>query len=187
LWQAPTANAAAYSFFACLLLLGLVPALIVKLVFRENLADYGVRLGDWGHTLRSFLVLAPLMVILAYLASCDAATAEEYPIDKTAGTSPSAFVLHACTYVLFYLGWEFHFRGFLQFGLRESMGAANAVLVQVLASVLCHLGKPALETYGAVLGGILWGVLAFRTRSLLSGLMQHALLGIALDWFICYW
>jgi len=35
--------------------------------------------------------------------------------------------------------------------------------------------------------GVLWGVLAFRTRSLLFGLLQHALLGIALDYFLCYW
>jgi membrane protease YdiL (CAAX protease family) len=66
------------------------------------------------------------------------------------------------------------------------VGAANAVLIQVMASSLLHLGRPASETFGAIGAGVLWGVLAFRTRSLLSGLLQHALVGIALDWFICY-
>ena len=37
-----------------------------------------------------------------------------------------------------------------------------------------------------IAGGILWGLLAFRTRSLLSGLMQHFLLGLAVDWFLCF-
>ena len=182
----PAATAAVYSFLACFLLMGAVPALIVKLVFREKLADYGVRWGDRLGTVRWFLMLAPLFVILGYLASRDPAFLEEHPVNKSAGTSASMFALHACTYPVFYLGWEFHFRGFLQFGLRKSMGDANAVLLQVLASVLFHIDKPAAETYGAVLGGILWGALAFRTRSLLAGLMLHFLLGISLDWFICY-
>jgi membrane protease YdiL (CAAX protease family) len=96
------------------------------------------------------------------------------------------FGLHAAAYLLFYLGWEFQFRGFMQHGLRETMGDANAVLVQVLASVLLHIGKPATETYAAIAGGLFWGVLAFRTRSLLSGMLQHFLLGLSVDFFLCY-
>ncbi len=187
LWGNSATTAAVYSFAACLLLLGVVPALIVKLIFRERLADYGVQIGILKYTVRSFLVLGPMFVLAAYMASKCPAILAQYPINESAGGSSAMFGFHACTYMLFYLGWEFHFRGFLQFGLRDAMGSTNAVLVQVMASVLLHIGKPAVETYGAILGGILWGILAFRTRSLLSGLLQHALLGIALDWFICYW
>ena len=111
---------------------------------------------------------------------------DEYPINRHAGISPWMFGYHGCTYAIFYLGWEFHFRGFLQFGLRDKLGDGNALLVQVMASSLLHIGKPCLETYGAILGGLVWGIVAFRTRSLLSGLLQHFLLGITLDWFICY-
>jgi membrane protease YdiL (CAAX protease family) len=184
-WHDPAVGAV-YSFLACLLLLGVVPALIVKLVFRERLADYGVQLGNRVLSVRSFLLLAPACVLAAYLASCDPATRQVYPINKSAGSSPGAFGLHAITYLLFYVGWEFHFRGFLQFGLRDRLGAANALLVQVMASSLLHIGRSGVEAFAAVGGGILWGVIAYRTRSLLSGLLQHFLLGIALDWFICY-
>jgi membrane protease YdiL (CAAX protease family) len=182
----PNAAAAVYSFGACFLLLGVVPALIVKLVFREGLAGYGVQWGDRGRTVRSFLLLAPGCVLAAYLASRDPATRDLYPLNKSAGNSPAMFALHACTYLVFYVGWEFHFRGFLQFGLRNKLGTFNALLVQVMASSLLHLGKSGLEAFAAILGGILWGAVAYRTRSLLSGLLQHFLLGIALDWFLCY-
>jgi membrane protease YdiL (CAAX protease family) len=182
----PGAAAAIYSFAACFLLLGLVPVLVVKLVFRERLADYGVQLGNRVRTLRSFLLLAPACVLVAYLTSRDPAMANEYPINRGAGKSAAAFALHAGTYLVYYLGWEFHFRGFLQCGLRGKLGAANALLIQVMASALMHIGKPAVESYAAVLGGILWGVIALRTRSLLSGLLQHASLGISLDWFLCF-
>lgn len=185
-WLAPATGAGLYVMASCFLLLGLIPALIVKLGFRENLADYGVRFGDRFRTVRSFLVFAPVFVVAAWVASRIPCFVAEYPLTRNAGSSTGLFALHACTYVLFYLGWEFHFRGFMQYGLRGSIGPAYAILIQTMASVLAHLGKPAMETYGALIVGILWGYLAFRTRSLLSGLLQHALLGIALDYFICF-
>jgi len=179
----PDAAAAIYSFGLCFLLLGIVPVLIVKRLFRESLADYGVQLGNRARTVRTFLMLAPVFVLIAYLSSRDVSVLTEYPVNKIAG---KMFGLHACTYALFYLGWEFHFRGFLQFGLQGRTGLVNAILIQVMASSLLHIGKPPLETFAAIGGGILWGVIAYRTRSLLSGLLQHLLLGIALDYFICY-
>ena len=185
-WDDP-ATGAVCSFLLCLLLMGVVPALIIKLVFRERLADYGVQFGDRTRTVRSFLLAAPAFVLAAYLCSRSLVIRDAYPINQNPDMSAGEFGLHACTYLMFYLGWEFHFRGFLQFGLRDKLGAANALLVQVMASSLLHIGTPCVETYTAILGGILWGLIAFRTRSLLSGLLQHFLLGIALDWFICYW
>jgi uncharacterized protein len=185
LWNDPALTAGAYLFAATFVLFGLVPALIVKLVFRERLADYGVRLGNVPLTCRSLLILVPIMLSIAWLSARDPAVRAYYPLNRSAGLSPGMFGFHAATYLLFYLGWEFHFRGFLQHGLRETMGDWQAILVQIAASTLAHLGRPAAETYAAIGAGLLWGVLAFRTRSLLSGLLQHALLGIALDYFIC--
>jgi uncharacterized protein len=182
----PQATAAIYSFLGALVLMGVLPALVVKFVFREKLADYGVRFGNRLRTVRSFLVCAPIIVLIAYFSARVPAFAEEYPINRHAGASASMFALHALSYFCFYLGWEFQFRGFMQHGLEASMGPANALLVQLMASVIVHLGKPAGELYGSILGGLVWGILAFRPRSLLSGLLQHFLLGILLDWWLCH-
>jgi membrane protease YdiL (CAAX protease family) len=172
-------------FVSCLLLFAVLPAAIVKFVFRERLRDYGFGLGNTRLTLRSFLVLGPLFILGGWAAAGDAAVAAKFPVNPAAGQSSALFALHASVYFLFYLGWEFYFRGFLLFGLRDAVGSANAVLIQVLASSLVHIGSPASETFGAILGGILWGVLALRTRSILSGLGQHFLLGVSLDWVLC--
>ena len=181
----PIAGAAVYSFGMAFLLMGILPMLMVKFVFREKLTDYGVGLGKTKRTIQAIAISVPFFVVVGFFSSFDASIAEEYPINRNAGNSLAMFVLHGFTYGLFYLGWEFHFRGFLQFGLRDSLGAGNALLVQVLASVLVHLGKPCIETYAAILGGIVWGLIAYRTRSLSVGLSQHFALGLSLDWFIC--
>jgi membrane protease YdiL (CAAX protease family) len=81
---------------------------------------------------------------------------------------------------------EFHYRGFVQFGLRESFGEINALWVQLAMSVLILASKPMGEAFGAIWCGLLWGVLAFRNRSLLSGLLQRFVMGMSLDFFLCF-
>ena len=174
------------NFVGCFVLLGAVPALVITVVLRARLADYGVGWGVPRRTWGSVAVLVPLFLLVAYNARTDASLLTKFPINPRAGASAAMFGLHAATYLLFYVGWEFHFRGYLLFGLRPAVGAANAVLLQTMASALLHIGSPAAETFGAILAGVLWGVLALWTRSLVSGLVQHFLLGLALDAFISF-
>ncbi|MEX0602091.1 MAG: CPBP family intramembrane glutamic endopeptidase, partial [Bacteroidota bacterium] len=89
-------------------------------------------------------------------------------------------------YLMFYIGWEIYFRGFMQFGLRAAFGDWYSILIQVGASCLVHIGKPAGETYSSIIGGLVWGILVFRTRSILYAILTHWLLGVALDFFIVY-
>jgi len=178
------AAAAIASFAACFLLLGVLPALLVRCVLGERLADYGLGLGLPRFTWWSLVLAAPFMVAAGYVASRDATILAKFPINPHANASAAAFALHAATYLLFYAGWEFHFRGFLLHGLRPAIGDSSALLVQTMASALLHIGSPASETFSAIPGGLLWGAVALRTRSLLPSLGQHFLLGIALDAFI---
>jgi uncharacterized protein len=179
-------TAALYSFASCFLLLGLVPAMIVRVLFREPLRAYGVQAGDLHFGGRAFLAMAPVVLAVSAMAAKTTPFRAEYPLFKGAGGSPLLFLGYAFAYLFYYLGWEFFFRGFMQFGLRESLGDGNAILIQTLASCLAHIGKPTGEIYGAILGGIVWGLVVFRTRSILAVLLVHWLLGVSLDAFICF-
>ncbi|MBI3586538.1 MAG: CPBP family intramembrane metalloprotease [Ignavibacteriales bacterium] len=179
-------TAALYTFFSTFVLLGVIPALIVKFVFKERLASYGVQFGDVKFGLKTFLILAPIMVLSTYPSAHMPQFLAEYPLYKGAGSSAATFLNHAFAYLFFYLGWEFFFRGFMQFGLREKLGDWNAILVQTALSCLLHIGKPDGEIYSSILGALVWGVIAFRSRSLLFVLLMHWLLGVSLDFFICF-
>lgn len=175
-----------WHFGSAFLLLGVLPVLVVKLVFQESLADYGVQRGDTVFGLKALLVLLPVMVALTYPNARVPGFVAEYPFDRGVGSSTAAFVSHAGTYLLYYLGWEFFFRGFMQLGLRGALGDWNAILLQTLASCLIHIGKPAGEIFGAIVAGWLWGYIVFRTRSLWAVLVLHWALGVSLDFFICF-
>jgi membrane protease YdiL (CAAX protease family) len=180
----PEWTAALYVFCSSFVLFGLVPILIIKFIFKESLSSYGIQKGNFEFGWKAVALLGPVFVLSAYPSSFMPDFLAEYPIFPGAGSSPGVFLAHAFSYLFFYLGWEMYFRGFMQFGLRASFGDWNSILIQVLASCLVHIGKPAVETYSSILGGLVWGILAFRTRSIFYGLMIHWLLGVALDLFI---
>ncbi len=174
-----------YHFLSAFLLLGMIPALVTRFGFRESLGTCGVRCGDARYSCKALLVMLPLAVLAAYAGAQSPEFRAEYPFDQGAGRSTGEFIGHAAAYLLYYLGWEFFFRGFLQHGLRGRFGPWNAILVQTVASCLVHIGKPAAEIYGSILAGLVWGVVVFRARSLWAVLLTHWSLGVALDYFAC--
>jgi len=182
----PEQTAELYTFFSAFVLFALVPWAIVRFVFKESMSAYGLQLGDWRFGLKAFLILAPIFVLASYTSINDPAFLAEYPLYKGAGASPSIFLGHALAYLFFYFGWEVYFRGFMQFGLRDAFGDWNSILVQTALSCIVHIGKPAGEIYSSIIGALVWGVLVFRTRSIIWGLLIHWLLGVSLDFFICY-
>ncbi len=177
-----------YRIVFAFVLFGLVPVGIVRFVFREKLADYGLCLGDLPIALRSILIMTPLMLLLGYFSGCDKNFLAVYPLNPAIrpGASGAIFALHLTTYLLYYAGWEFLFRGFLQKAMEPQNGAPTAILVQTLASTMLHYGNPPSEVFGAILGGLFWGFLFFRTRSLLAGFVQHTSLGFTLDYYLVY-
>lgn len=182
----PEQTAELYTFFSAFTLFALVPWAIVRFVFREKMSVYGLQLGDWRFGLKALLILAPIFVLASYTSINDPAFLAEYPLYKGACASPSMFLGHALAYLFFYIGWETYFRGFMQIGLRDAFGDWNAILVQTAISCIVHIGKPAGEIYSSIIGALVWGILVFRTRSIFWGLMIHWLLGVSLDFFICY-
>ena len=177
-------NAAVFVFISAFVLLGIIPLLVITLVFREPLSAYGVGWGDYRFGWKALAIVAPVMILSAYPSASMPEFLAEYPLNPLAGESAGRFVQHALFYLLFYLGWEFCFRGFVQFGLRDSMGDWNAILVQTGLSCVLHIGKPSGEIYSSIIGALVWGVVAFRSRSLVYPILTHWLLGLSLDFFI---
>jgi membrane protease YdiL (CAAX protease family) len=110
-----------------------------------------------------------------------------YPFWRGAGGSASAFVMYELfRAAVFYLAWEFFYRGFIQFGLAPSIGPWNAILVQTLASCLWHIGLPTGELLSSIAGGIFFGIIAWRSGSWIYPLILHIALGVSLDAAVCF-
>jgi uncharacterized protein len=178
-------RAAIFTYLCAFILLGVVPAVTVKFIYRESLVEYGFSIGDLKAGLYSILFLFPFIALLLYLASNTTEMINYYPINKEAGSSLFSFTrFEFFRVLLFYTGWEFFFRGFLLFGLEKYVGSFLAICIQTIPSCLWHIGMPSGEIFSSILGGILFGVIALKTRSILYPFILHSLIGVTLDFFI---
>ncbi len=165
-------------FLTSFLLYGVVPFLLVCLLPRERIRDYGVGLGDVRLGGKITLLFAAVMIPLVLLVSRFEALGFRgtYPLDPDALRSWTFFWVYEPFYWLYFVAWEFLFRGFLLFGMARRIGT-HAIWVQLVPFALMHAGKPELEAYGSIVAGAALGVLALRTRSFWWGAFLHA--GIA--------
>ena len=142
----------------------------------------------WGMTLKNFqwrpygLMLA-LMVPLIIFASTQADFLSTYPrlkqitfITQHAENMLVYQFLYEISYGIDFVTIELFFRGFLIFAFARYAGAA---VILPMATFYCciHFGKPLFECISSFFGGLVLGVIAHRTQSIVGGLAVH--LGIA--------
>ncbi len=174
-------------FIRFFVLFFVLPAVYIKFVMHKNLKDYGLGLGDIKTGTKTLLLLIPIIVIAIYFAAGMPDVRSEYPLAKSLLQDQSNLMVYELAYVVFYyIAWEFYFRGFLLFGLKERFGAFNAILIQTISSCLVHIGKPEGEIIGSIIVGIIFGLIALRTKSIWYVFVLHALIGVLTDLFIIF-
>jgi len=208
-------------FFLSFTLLGLAPALLAA-IFRETPSSLGLSFKT--KVLRSplFWIAVPICACVGAIGALSPDLGSFYPysrdlIDRTRDSGIGPLLGHYASYFfLYYVPWEFFFRGFLLFpfvlaaerafaaggagggadatvaGAAASSPVPNAaapiiaalVLFQTIPSAMLHVGHPVSELASAVAAGIIFGILAWKTRSIVPGLILHAAIGFGTDGLI---
>jgi len=147
-------------------LFGLIPLAVVVFGFRDRPSRYGLTLGDWrwGAGLAAVGSLAMTPVVLWF------ATQPDVQAFYAPSSAPLGQLL--LTNGLDLVAAEFAFRGFLMLTLVRVIGPLG-VLIATMPFVFGHLGKPELEVFSTLGGGLVYGWLAWRTRSIVWGTIGH--------------
>lgn len=146
--------------------------LIIRFGLKEKLSDFGFKIGDYKTGLSISLFFIFVMVIIIWFVSATPSFAEKYPHLSSAKTNWNTFLIFESGMLIYMIAWEFIWRGFMLFGLEKKFGYYS-VLIQMIPFVILHNGKPFLETFGAIFGGIALGILALRTRSFYYCVLTH--------------
>jgi len=171
---------------ACrLLLYFVVPALVIRLLLKERLADYGLRIDRDRRVLALYAAMFLVVFPLVYVASFGRAFQQQYPFYPHAGRSWPELLLWEGSYGLTFFALEFFFRGYLLFTLARRFGSL-AIFVMMVPYVMIHFQKPFPETCGAVIAGTALGTLALRTRSIWGGVLIHTAVAWSMDLFALY-
>jgi membrane protease YdiL (CAAX protease family) len=147
---------------------------------KERIRDYGLKLGDYKVGLKITAIFILIMLPLVWIVSSFPEFSKTYPHLPDAKNSWKVFLIFECGMLLYMFAWEFIWRGFMLFGLEAKFGYYS-VLIQMIPFLILHNGKPAPETFGAIIAGIALGVLALRTRSFLYCVIAHMSVIFSID------
>lgn len=154
--------------------------LIIKFLFKEKLKDYGLKFGDYKTGLKLSVIFIIIMLPIIWFASSEPSFVNTYPQLVSARNSWNIFFIFEAGLLIYLVAWEFIWRGFMMFGLEKKFGY-YAILIQMIPFLILHNGKPAAETFGAILGGIALGILAYRTRSIYYCVLTHMSVMFSID------
>ena len=161
----------------------ILPCLLIVFFLKDKISAFGLKLGDWRVGLKISILFLLIMLPLIWIVSATPSFTAKYPHLLSLREVWSKFFIYEVGMLIYMFAWEFIWRGYMLFGLEEKFGYYS-VLIQMIPFLILHNGKPLPETFGAILGGIALGILAFRTRSFIYGVIVHMGIMFSID-FIC--
>jgi len=175
-------NELAYFSLGCTTVYFVLPALLIKLIFRQRLSDYGLKLRGafkdvWMYGLMLCGVI-PAVIAVSFTAPFQA----KYPFYDLEPGEPlwPYLVIWELLYALQFVALEFFFRGFLVHGTRRQLGYYS-LFAMTVPYCMIHFGKPILETFAAIIAGIVLGIMSLRTRSVWMGAALHITVAWLMD------
>lgn len=158
-----------------------VPATVVRWVFRERLRDHGLETkGLLEHAWMYALSYAVVFVCVVGVTIFDPHFRTYYPFYREANRSWLDFGAWELLYAAQFFALEFFFRGFWLRAMKTALGS-HAIFAMVVPYCMIHFQKPFLETIAAIVAGIVLGTLSMKTRSIWSGFLIHVSVAITMD------
>ncbi|MEN6519834.1 MAG: CPBP family intramembrane glutamic endopeptidase [Armatimonadota bacterium] len=181
-----------YYLVGNLIALFFIPMLAIMLLLGEEPADFGFRLGESRRVRWITAIMFAGLLGLFFVYAKRPEFQQYYPIFKGyqfvpfrgdnifLETDPASLIYAWVSYGLYMFCWEFFFRGYLLFGLARTINWA-AVIVQALAFMLLHWGKPMPEFIASLPAGIILGMLALKAKSFVPCFALHWSAAVAFD------
>ncbi len=164
---------ALYWFSADGFLMFIIPVLLIPLVLKEKISDFGFRLGDYKFGLKSSALFVLVMLPFLWVASGNESFARTYPQGGPFVRENISVLLYYELFVGFYMfAWEFFWRGYMMFGLKNKFGY-YAIFIQMVPFFILHRGKPEIETFSSIFAGLILGVQAWRSNSFIYCFIVH--------------
>ncbi len=165
-----------------------LPAVTIRTVLKGRLADYGLGWRPSSADVQPYVVLAALAIPFVVVASTTDAFQEKYPFLDLAPGQPlwPYMYLWWLLYAVQFVALEFFFRGFIIHGLVRACGLL-AIPVMVVPYTMLHFDKPLVEALAAIVGGLVLGTLALKTRTVLWGALLHISVAMTMDLLAIGW
>jgi membrane protease YdiL (CAAX protease family) len=160
----------------------IVPLIVVWLVGWKP-SDIGWKLRGTSRHWKYYVTLLAIAIPFVVIASTTGEFQERYPLLEIGRGQTDAWAdlrIWWIFYVLQFVAVETFFRGFLVLGLAKRFGQMS-ILIATIPYLMIHFTKPPVEALAAIVGGIVMGFLAYRTKSVWWGVALHVAVAALMD------
>ena len=156
------------------------PSVIFPLLFLDkSLSDYGMSFSMNTESIILAAILCPLVVIINILRAGKPGNLVTYPQIRKKEWTMSTFVGSSVGWIVYLLGYELCFRGFLLFACVPIMGVWPAIALNCSFYAFAHLFKGVGETVGAVPFGIIISIISLYTGNFMLAFLVHIALALS--------
>lgn len=156
------------------------PSVLLPMLFLDRpLSDFGMGFGMNLEGIVICAVLCPLVVIINILRAGKPGNLVTYPQIRKKEWDMSTFMGSSIGWVIYLLGYELCFRGFLLFACVELMGVWVAIALNCAFYAFAHLFKGIGETVGSIPFGIIISVISLYTGNFMVAFIVHISLALS--------
>ncbi len=164
-------------------LFGLIPVLVILLVFRMPDNNFGSNTDYLAKSIIWWIPAAVLVIVINYYTARTKNHLAQYPQIRVKQWNSGLITLSAMSWVTYLVAYEFMFRGFLLFSCLESFGYWPAIIINISLYSLVHLPKGTRETIGSIFFGFILSYLTIELGSFWFALFVHITLALSNEWF----
>jgi len=164
-------------------LMGLMPLVLFYYVFELPYQEYGINMRQAGHSALWIVVFLPPIIAMNYYVAGKPSNLEQYPQVRIIKWDLKDLLFNFLSWMLYLLGYEMLFRGFLLFSFYHAFGLTTAVVVNVVLYALAHIPKGLREMAGSIPFGVILCLITLGTGSFFAAFVLHTMMALSNEFF----
>jgi len=170
-----------------ILLIPTIVAVIYTLMLLKRYKQFKtfyLKIGRWKLWVPVLIIIAVFIFFTTLYLSGRRDFLRTYPLYRRYIHRNYEIIYYEMGFFVFMFAWEFLFRGFLIPILRNKVNLFLAVIISTVIFSLAHYGKPQIEIYSSIFGGIMLGYLTVYFRSIYPAVISHFILSLSMNMFV---
>jgi membrane protease YdiL (CAAX protease family) len=140
-----------------------------------------------GRALLIWLPTAILIIVICLITSRREHNLAHYPQIRAEDWSGGLLAVSALGWMVYLVGYEIMFRGFLLFACYDAFGYWPAILINIAVYAVAHIPKGRMETLGSIPVGCIFCMVTLWQGYFWFALFTHITMALSNEWFSLYY
>ncbi len=171
------------------ILMGIIPFLLSFFLFQNPLDQLGfvIPSAKLSFSIKTILILSVIALPIGFFGSKQQKSLALYPQIRIYDWTSRSLFISLFGWVIYLLGYEFLFRGFMLLPVADILGFWPAIIISTVLYSATHLPKGIGEAFGALPLGVLFGIVCLIGDNFWIGFFVHIIMSWSVNLASIYW